>query len=117
MEGHVTWLPEMSSSLDMISAQVSLAVAQVGQIVIDVVSDFDQVFEIHTARQDTGHSVCLSLCSFYRLGCRLRRGIFPVHRKQVKRAKISGHFEKSPYQKRNKRIQEIVSLISWEGKL
>lgn len=33
-------------------------------------------------------------------------------------AKISGHFEKSPYQKRNKRIlEEIVSLISWEGKL
>lgn len=74
MEGHVTWLPEMSSSLDMISAQVSMAVAQVGQIVVDVVSDFDKVFEIHTARQDTGHSVCLSLCSFYRLGCRLRRG-------------------------------------------
>lgn len=41
MEGHVTWLPKMSSSLDMISAQVSMAVAQVGQIVIEI--DIDVV--------------------------------------------------------------------------
>lgn len=127
MKEHVTWLPKMSSSVDMISPQVSMAVAQAGQIAIDVFSDFDdKAFEMfsnpkNSACQIHGSSrhraLALSLPqSLQLLPPRMPPPKRPriVYRKQVKKQFRKVFVSK----KETKRIlEEVVSLISWEGKL